>query len=103
MDDKVRDYSIFMDTSKLSAGEIKALIAHGMPECVDYEGYSYQDMEQMFLDGYRAAVSLIADRINFLTAEIDRETMSVPQADAQIQYWVERSALNALLSRLING
>lgn len=90
--------SPFMDTSGLSQGEVKALIKHGMPEQGwDSEGYVFQEMEQMFIDGYRAAVAIVENRIAWLTEEVERKPTSYADSEAQIGHRMERNVLQSIL------
>lgn len=98
----LKDYDEpFMDTSGLSQGEVKALIKHGMPEQGwDSEGYVFQEMEQMFIAGYRAAIAIIENRIAWLTEEVERKPTSYPDSEAQIGHRMERNTLRTLRDRL---
>ena len=86
---------------ELTPGERAVLEAH---KARRGPHYSFLGQELIgVIAGYRAAVSIITDRINFLTAEIEREPTSNLDVHAQIQYRVERTTLQEILSRLIDG
>jgi hypothetical protein len=90
-----------MTNIDLAPGEQKACERYIRPivDCEDLIAVR----EVAFIEGYRAAMGIITDRIHFLSDEIDRKPTSYTDAEAQTGYWVERNTLNALLSRLING
>ena len=56
-----------------------------------------------FINGYRAAVAIVENRIAWLTEEVERKPTSYPDSEAQIGHRMERNVLQSILETFKEG